>query len=176
MVHVCVGTAACPGTADFRPAVRAAGENLQIRTLLKKTSFIGYISGLFDDLVESTLLAGEKSIKDGSLQCRGFSSRTGRSRICSCVHHGPPGSWSDRASAIILPDPIKKIEICFCVLLRVNGLVLPVVMTQCALRSKNTAYLPRADRGRVNYIHEFFCPGSPIPEPGAGSRRSKFSI
>jgi hypothetical protein len=74
-------------------AVRAAGENLQIRinTLLikKERSLIGYILVLFDDLVESTLLAGGKSKKkrDGNL---GFSARghEGRSRICSCVH--PP--------------------------------------------------------------------------------------
>jgi hypothetical protein len=49
-------------------AVRATGENLQIRTLfflkiLKKTFFIALILGLFDDLVESTLLAGGKSKK-----------------------------------------------------------------------------------------------------------------
>jgi hypothetical protein len=43
--------------------VRAAGENLQIRTLFIKTNtfFIGRILGLFDDLVKSTLLAGGKS-------------------------------------------------------------------------------------------------------------------
>ena len=44
-------------------AVRAAGKISQIRTILKnKTFFIEEILGLFDDLVESTLLAGGKSI------------------------------------------------------------------------------------------------------------------
>ena len=46
-------------------AVRAAGENLQIRTLF---NFFKYIkkkngTGFFDDLVESTLLAGGKTKK-----------------------------------------------------------------------------------------------------------------
>ena len=70
----------------------------------------------------------------------------------------------------------KKFKIIFCVLLRVNGLVSPVVLTQCTLRSKNTGYLPRAGRGRVNCIHENFprIPGS--AEPGTGSRRFKSSI
>ena len=68
-------------------AVRAAGKNLQIHTLFfEKTCFIAKISRLFDDMVESTLLAG------GRWKFRGFSSRTGKSRICSCVHHGP--AWS----------------------------------------------------------------------------------
>jgi hypothetical protein len=41
--------------------LRAACENLYIRTLLKtKTFFIGYILTLFGDLVESTLLDGGK--------------------------------------------------------------------------------------------------------------------
>jgi hypothetical protein len=50
-------------------AVRATGENLQIRTPLKNnTFFIAKILGLFDDLVGSTLLAGGKSKKkDGYL-------------------------------------------------------------------------------------------------------------
>jgi len=38
--------------------------------------FLGQNSGLFDDLVESTLLAGEKS-KKKRREFRGFSSKTG---------------------------------------------------------------------------------------------------
>jgi hypothetical protein len=35
-----------------------------------------------------------------------------------------PGTWSDMRPAIILPDPVhEKSEMCFCVLLRVYGLV-----------------------------------------------------
>ena len=88
-----------------------------------------------------------------------------------------PGSWSDMGSAVVLPDPMhKKFKIIFCVLLRVNGLVSPVVLTQCTLRSKNTGYLPRAGRGRVNCIHEIFPRIPGFAEPGTGSRRFKFSI
>jgi hypothetical protein len=43
----------------------------------------------------------------------------------------------------------KKVKIIFRVLLRVNGLVSPVVLTQCTLRNKNTGYLPRADPGAI---------------------------
>jgi hypothetical protein len=44
-------------------AVRAAGENLQIRTLLKTNVFYRVNSGTFVDLVESTLLASGQSKK-----------------------------------------------------------------------------------------------------------------
>jgi hypothetical protein len=54
-------------------------------------------------------------------------------------------------------------NIFFCVLLRMNGLVLPVVVTQCTLRSKNTGYLPHVDRGRVNCIHKKLKQKSRIP-------------
>jgi hypothetical protein len=77
--------------------VRAAGKKLQIRTLLIKKERVFYRLnfGTFDDLVESTLLDGGKSKKKKEKKrwkFRGFSSRTGRSRICSFVHHGP--AWS----------------------------------------------------------------------------------
>ena len=45
----------------------------------------------FDDLVKSILFAWCK-IKKKKSKFRGFSSKIGRSRICSCVHHGP--AWS----------------------------------------------------------------------------------
>ena len=130
--------------------------------------------GLFDDLVESTLLAGGKSKKRWKF--RGFSSRTGRSRISNCVHHGPawlPGPTGVRPKFRLIRH-ITNFNIIFRVSLRVNGLVLPVVMTQCALRSTNTAYLPRADRGRVNCIHEKFCPGSPVRNRGLDPVDSNF--
>jgi hypothetical protein len=45
-VHVCVGTDACPGTADFRPCVPLA-IFLQISTLLKTKRFYSIYSGAF---------------------------------------------------------------------------------------------------------------------------------
>ena len=70
-------------------------------TLLeKKTFFIGYISGLFDDLVESTLLAGGKSKKDGNL---GDSARGQADSGSAAVYTmDRPGTWSDMGSAVIL--------------------------------------------------------------------------
>ena len=86
-----------------------------------------------------------------------------------------PGYWSDRGSAEILLDPIhNKFRYNFSRVAARDGLVLPVVMTQCALRSKNTAYLPRADRGTVNCIHEKFCPGSPVRNRGPDPVDSNF--
>jgi hypothetical protein len=58
-----VGTAACPGTAEFRPCAPQAKFYRFVFFLRKKKFFIGSILGLFDDLVESTLLAGGKSKK-----------------------------------------------------------------------------------------------------------------
>ena len=55
----------------------------------------------------------------------------------------------------------------FCVLLRVHGLVLPVVLTYCTLRSKTMGYSRHADRGRVNCFHENFRKFYRNPEPGA---------
>ena len=104
---------------------------------------------------------------------RGFSSRTGRSRICSCVHlytmDWPalvPGPTGVRPKFCLIRY-ITHFKIIFRVSLRVNGLVLPVVMTQCALRSKNTAYLPRVDRGRVTVFMKKFAPD---PRFGTGGQ------
>jgi hypothetical protein len=64
-LHCMCGNGCMSMDGGFR-AVRAAGENLQIRTLYKKknTFFYRVNSGtFFDDLVESTLLAGGKRKK-----------------------------------------------------------------------------------------------------------------
>ena len=71
---------------------------------------------------------------------------------------------------------LKKFGIFFCVLLRVHGLVLPVVLTYCTLRSKITGSLRRADRGRVNCFHENFSPDPRFRGTGAESRRFRSKI
>ena len=62
--HVCVGTAACPGTADFRPCAPQA--KIYRFVPFKQSKNVFYMVNsetFFDDLVESTLLAGGKSKK-----------------------------------------------------------------------------------------------------------------
>ena len=86
----------------------------------------------FDDLTKSTLLAGEISKSYGNFEMLKFDRRTvGSASVCT---RDRPGAWSDRGSAVIdLIRCIKKFEIFFCLLLRVHGLVLPVVLTHCTL-------------------------------------------
>jgi hypothetical protein len=58
-----VGTAACPGTADIRLCASQA-KIYRFVPFLKRKSVYMVNFGTFDDLVESTLLAGGKSKKD----------------------------------------------------------------------------------------------------------------
>ena len=120
--------------------------------------------------MESTLLAGGKSKKDGNLGDSARDSARGQADPGSAAVYTTwtglvPGPTGVRPKFCLIRY-IKFFKIIFRVLLRANGLVLPVVMTRCALRSTNTAYLPRADRGRVNCIHEIFCPESPVRNRG----------
>jgi hypothetical protein len=90
------------------------------------------IPDFFDDLTKSTLLAGGNSKSYGNFEILKFDKRTVGS--AAVYTRDRSGAWSDRGSAVIcLIRCIKKCEIFFCGLLRVHGLVLPVVLTYCTL-------------------------------------------
>ena len=91
---------------------------------------IGKIRDFFDDLTKSTLLAGGISKSYGNFEILKFDRRTVGS--ASVFTRDRVGAWSDRGSAGNLSDPMQ-IEIFFCLLLIVHGLVLPVVLTHCTL-------------------------------------------
>jgi hypothetical protein len=77
-------------------------------------------------MTKSTLLAGGISKSYGNFKILKFDRRTVGS--ASVYTRDRPGAWSDRGSAGNLC--VKKFEIFFCLLLRVHGLVLPVVLTR----------------------------------------------
>ena len=66
-LHVCVGTAACPGTADSSPCVPQA-KNTDSYPFKKQNTFL---QGKFKDFLtiwlKAPFLAGEKSKKDRNL-------------------------------------------------------------------------------------------------------------
>ena len=58
----------------------------------------------FDDLTKSTLLAGGNSKSYGNFEILKFDRRTVGS--APVYTRDRPGAWSDRGSAVILPDPM----------------------------------------------------------------------
>ena len=58
----------------------------------------------FDDLTKSTLLAGGNSKSYGNFEILKFDRRTVGS--AAVYTRDRPGAWSDRGSAVILPDPM----------------------------------------------------------------------
>jgi hypothetical protein len=102
-------------------------------------------------VVESTLLAGGPAKKRWKF--RGHISRTGRSRICSCVHHGP--AWS------------CDIYVCMC------GDGVPPIRTH---RSTCCGLIPQYDQSNQRRLDSRYHSCAKSTKFSNGTKNSKFSI